>query len=149
VSQHTLNRQQILTIALSTFNQYGDTFTLDQLAARLSGPPSILYPYFGSKPELIRQLVSFILDRVRQPPPELLHHSLADELRDVLATYHELFTAFSQTALFDLKLLYPKEWDSILELRESQWQRIAAIIPNRYRQRPAAPYRYQPGASDG
>jgi hypothetical protein len=45
-----------------------------------------------------------------------------------LATYRELFTVFSQNALFDLKRHYPEEWGSIMELRKSQWQRIAAAI---------------------
>jgi len=56
------------------------------------------------------------------------HRPLTDELQDLLATYRELFTAFSQNALFDLKRHYPEEWGSIMELRESQWQRIAAAI---------------------
>ena len=72
MSQHAPMRQQILTIALTAFNQYGNALTLDQLTARLSASPSSLHPYFNSKPELIRQLVSFILTRIRQ----LLSHSL-------------------------------------------------------------------------
>jgi AcrR family transcriptional regulator len=128
VSQHAPMRQQILTIALTAFNQYGNTLTLDQLTARLSVSPSSLHPYFNSKPELTRQLVSFILTRIRQPTFSFAHRSLTDELRDLLATYRELFTVFSQNALFDLKRHYPEEWDSIMEIRESQWQRIAAAI---------------------
>jgi hypothetical protein len=56
------------------------------------------------------------------------HRSLSDELQDLLATYRELFTAFSQNTLFDLKRHYPEEWGSIMEIRKSQWQRIAAAI---------------------
>ncbi len=100
--QHEPMRQQILTIALTAFNQYGNTLTMDQLAARLSVPPSSLSPYFSSKAELVRQLVSFIRTRIRQPPLPFSHRSLAGELQDLLAAYRELFTAFSQNALFDL-----------------------------------------------
>jgi len=125
--QHAPMRQQILTIALTAFNQYGNTLTIDHLPARLSAPPSSLSPYFSSKAELVRQLVSFIPTRIRQPPLPLSRRSLTGELQDLLATYRELFTAFSQNALFDLKRHYPEEWSSIMELRESQWQRIAAI----------------------
>jgi AcrR family transcriptional regulator len=121
-------RQQILTIALTAFNQYGNVLTIDQLAARLSVSPSSLHPYFNSKPELIRQLVSFILTRIRQPPLPFSHHSLTDELQDLLTTYRELFTTFSQKALFDLNRHYPEEWSNIMELRESQWQKITATI---------------------
>ncbi|MBP2638615.1 MAG: hypothetical protein H6Q69_2390 [Firmicutes bacterium] len=60
--------------------------------------------------------------------PPFSHRSLTDELRDLLATYRELFTAFSQNALFDLKRHYPEEWSSIMEIRESQWQKIAAAM---------------------
>lgn len=126
--QHEPMRQQILTIALTVFNQYGNALTMDQLAARLSVPPSSLSPYFSSKAELVRQLVSFILTRTRQPPLSFSHRSLTGELQDLLATYRELFTIFSRNALFDLKRHYPEEWGSIMELRESQWQRIAAAI---------------------
>jgi hypothetical protein len=56
------------------------------------------------------------------------HRSLTDELQDLLATYRKLFTAFCQNALFDLKRHYLEEWGSIMELRESQWQKIAAAI---------------------
>lgn len=122
--QHEPMRQQILTIALTAFNQYGNTLTVDQLAARLSVSPSSLSPYFSSKAEL----VSFIRTRIRQPPLSFSYRSLTDELQDLLATYRELFTAFSQNALFDLKRHYPEEWGSIMELRESQWQRIATAI---------------------
>jgi AcrR family transcriptional regulator len=121
-------RQQILTIALTAFNLYGNALTMDQLATRLSVPPSSLFPYFSSKAELVRQLVSFTLTRTRQPPLPFSHRSLTDELQDLLATYRELFTVFSQTALLDLKLHYPEEWSSIMERRESQWQRITATI---------------------
>ncbi|WP_378952555.1 TetR/AcrR family transcriptional regulator [Pelosinus sp. sgz500959] len=106
MSQHAPMRQQILTIALTTFNQYGNALTIDQLTVRLSFSPSSLHPYFNSKPELIRQLVSFILTRIRQPPLPFSHRSLTDELQDLLATYRELFTAFSQNALSDLKRHY-------------------------------------------
>ena len=50
------------------------------------------------------------------------HRPLTDELQDLLATYRELFTVFSQNTLFDLKRYYPEEWGIIMELRESQWQ---------------------------
>ena len=126
--QHKPTRQQILTIALTAFNQYGNTLTMDQLAARLSISPSCLSPYFSSKAELVRQLVSFIRTRIRQPPLSFSYRSLTDELQDLFATYRELFTAFSQNALFDLKRHYPEEWGSIMELREIQWQRIATAI---------------------
>lgn len=128
VSQHTGSRQKILTLALTAFNQYGTALTMDQLAVGLSVPPGSLHYYFNSKPELIRQLVSFILAGVRQWPPELPHRSLADELSFLLATYRKSFNAFSQTALFDLKLHYPEEWGRIIDFREGQWQRIAAAI---------------------
>lgn len=109
-------RQQILTIALTVFNQYGNTLTLDQLAARLSVPPSSLSPYFSSKAELIRQLVSFIRTRTRQPPLPFSHRSLTDDLKDLLATYRELFTIFNQNALLDLKRHYPEEWGRIMAI---------------------------------
>jgi AcrR family transcriptional regulator len=121
-------RQQILTIALTAFNQYGNALTMDQLAARLPVPPSSLSPYFSSKAELVRQLVSFILTRIKQPPLPFSHRSLADELQGLITTYRELFTVFSQNALFDLKRYYPEELGSIMKLHESQRQRIAASI---------------------
>ena len=105
--QHAPMRQRILTIALTSFNQYGNTLAMDQLAARLSVPPSSLSPRFSSKAELVRQLVSFIPTRIRQPPLPFSHHSLPGELPDLLATDRELFTAFSQNALFDLKTALP------------------------------------------
>ena len=126
--QHAPMRQQILTIALTAFNQYGNALMIDQLAARLSVPPGSLSPYFSCKAELVRQLASFILTRIRQPPLPFSHRSLADELQDLIATYRKLFTAFSQNDLFDLKRHYPEERGSIMELCESQWQRIAASI---------------------
>lgn len=128
MSQPTDNRQQILIVALAIFNNIGNALTMDQLAARLSVPPSSLHTYFKSKPELIRQLVSFILNRVRQPPLKLSHLSLAGELRTLLATYRSSYTAFSYTALTDLKLHYPEEWSRIIELRKKQWQRISATM---------------------
>lgn len=126
--QHEPMRQQILTIALTAFNQYGNTLTMDQLAARLSVPPSSLSSHFSSKAELVRQLVSFMLTRIRQPPLSFSYRSLTGDLQDLLATYHELFAIFSQNALFYLKRHYPEEWGSIMELRESQWQQIATAI---------------------
>lgn len=126
--QYEPMRQQILTIALTAFNQYGNALTMDQLAARLSVPPCSLPPHFNSKTELVRELVSFVRTRISKPPLSFSYGSLTDELQDLLATYHELFTVFSRNALFDLKRHYPEEWDSLMELRESQWQRIAAAI---------------------
>jgi len=128
VPQHETMRKQILTIALTAFNQYGNALTMDQLSARLSVSPNSLHPYFNSKTELIQQLVSFILTRIRQPTFSFAPRSLTEELWDLLATYRELFTVFSQTAILDLKLHYPEEWGSLMELRDSQWQRIAAAI---------------------
>lgn len=92
--QHEPMRQQILTIALTAFNQYGNTLTMDQLAARLSVSPSCLSPCFSSKAELVRQLVSFIRTRIRQPPLSFSYHSLTDELQDLLATYREFIHRF-------------------------------------------------------
>ena len=130
MSQHSGSRQQFLTIALSVFNQYGDALTMHQLAlaARLSISSGNLYPYFCHKSELIRQLVSFVLTWVKQPSSELSRLSPIEELRVLLTTYSESFTVFSQIALFDLRLYYPEEWEKIMELRRSHWQRIAATI---------------------
>ncbi|BBB93348.1 MAG TPA: TetR/AcrR family transcriptional regulator [Methylomusa anaerophila] len=128
MSQPVLDRQQILTIALAAFNQYGDAFTLDRLAVRLSVPPSSLYPYFSSKPELIRQLVSFTLDGIRQTNPKPPQRSLAVEFQYLFATYQKALTSFSQTALLDLKLHYPEEWAIIRQFRENHWQKIADIL---------------------
>lgn len=128
MSQHSGNCQQFMNIALSAFNQYGTDLTLDQLAACLSVPSGNLHPHFNCKPELIRQLVSFVLTRVRQPPAKLSHISPAEELQVLLTIYSQSFTAFSQIALFDLKRHYPDEWNRIMQLREIHWQRIAATL---------------------
>ncbi len=128
MAQYAGSSQQILTAALTAFNQYGNALTMDLLAARLSVSPSSLHYYFNSKPELIRQLVSFILAGGRQPPREFSHRSLANELYFLLATYGKSFNAFSQTALLDLKLHYPEEWGRIIAFRKRRWQRIAATI---------------------
>lgn len=121
-------RQQILFAALTAFNQQGAAFTIKQLAARLSVPPSRLYLYFSSEPELIRQLVSFRLNGISQTTREPPHQSLAAELHYLLTTYQQALTPFSQTALLDLKLHYPEEWAKIIKTRESQWQKIAATL---------------------
>ena len=128
MSQHRISRQQILTTALSTFNQYGDAVTMQQVAARLFISPGSLNSYFSHKPELIRQLVDLALTKVKQPPAELSYLSPTDELRVLLTAYSESFTAFSQTALFDLQRYYPEEWNRVRESRASQWQRIAATL---------------------
>ena len=127
MSQYNGSRQQVLTMVLTASDQYGDTLTLKQLTPRLSVPIS-LHRYFSIKSELIRQLIRCILSRVKQPPPELFHRSLADELRDLLATYRKSFPTFSHTSLFDLKLYYSEGWSNSMELRENQWQRIAATL---------------------
>ncbi|SFL99783.1 TetR/AcrR family transcriptional regulator [Pelosinus propionicus] len=128
MSQHTDNRQQVFNVSLILFNTIGNALTMDQLAIRLSVPLSNLYASFKSKPELIKQLVSFILSKVRQAPLQLSHFSLADELCTLFSTYQVSCTIFSHTALSDLKLYYPEQWVRIMELRESQWQRISAAI---------------------
>lgn len=122
MSQHSGNRQHALIMVLTTPNQHSDTLTLEQLE------PINLHRYFSSKSELVRQLISCILSRIRQPPPELFHRSLADELKNLLATYRKFFPTFSHTARFDLKVNYSEGWSKIMELRESQWQKIAATI---------------------
>lgn len=142
VPQHEPMRQQILTIALTAFNQYGNTLTMDQLAARLSVPPSSLSSHFSSKAELVRQLVSFILTRIRQPPLSFSYRSLTGDLQDLLATYHELFTAFSQNALFDLKRHYPEEWGSIMELRPVDTKLVQIMADGML----LAPFRQPPSA---
>ncbi|WP_110953806.1 TetR/AcrR family transcriptional regulator [Anaerosinus massiliensis] len=126
--QHENMRQQILMIALTAFNQYGNALTMDQLTGGLSACPNSLHPYFNNKTELIRQLVSFTLTRIRKPTFSLAPLSLTEELWELLATYRELLTVFSHIALLDLKLHSPEEWGNLMELRESQWKRIAAAI---------------------
>ncbi len=128
MSLHISSPQQILTTALSVFNQYGNALTPDQLAARLAVSANNLPFYFDSKAELVRQLVNFTLTRIRKPPADLFYLSPVEQLRVLLTTYSESFTAFSQIALLDLKRHYPEEWSRIRELRESQWQRIATTI---------------------
>lgn len=123
-----LSHRQILFAALTAFNEQGASFTLKQLAARLSAPPGRLYSYFNSKAELISQLVLFRLNDISQMSREPPQHSLAAELCTLLVTYRELCSPFSQAALSDLKKHYPEEWDRISELRERQWQKIAATI---------------------
>lgn len=128
MSQPVLNRQQILSAALTAFNQQGDIVTLNQLAARLSIPPSSLHPYFSGKLALIKQLVRFALAKPREPLAQLPRLSAADEFQDLLAAYQRSLTAFSETALFNLRLYYPEEWGKILRRRESQWQKIIVAI---------------------
>lgn len=128
MSQHSCGRQQVLNIALSIFNQYGDALTIHQLSAHLSPSPGSQHVYFCCKPDLIRQLVDFVLTKVKQPPAKLSDLPLTDELRVLLTTYSESFTSFSQTAMFDLIRYYPEELDRIMNHRESHWQRIAVTL---------------------
>lgn len=128
MSENISRSQQILTAALSVFNQYGTALTLDQLATHLAVPPSNLPLYFDSKVDLIRQLISFTLAKVQKPSVDLYCLSPTEQLQVLLVTYGETLTAFSQIALLDLRHHYPEEWSRIRELRENQWQRIAAII---------------------
>lgn len=123
-----LSHRQILFAALAAFNEQGASFTLKQLAARLSAPPARLYSSFNSKAELIRQLIIFRLNDISQMTREPPQQSLASELSALLVTYRALCTPFSQVALSDLERHYPEEWGRIMELRALQWQKIAAAV---------------------
>ncbi|WP_220183237.1 TetR/AcrR family transcriptional regulator [Sphaerisporangium album] len=69
------NRERIVAAAREAFVEYGAEVTLDQIARRAGVGNATIYRHFADRPELFRQVMLAVIDRV----VELAESALAEE----------------------------------------------------------------------
>src|SRR5580658_906693 len=128
--QHTVRREQLLSVAKSLFAERGfQATTMDDIAKEAGFTKPILYQYFDSKTELYREIVNQtgrkLLDSLRSAVAEV--ESPRSKIEVAFRVYFEMVV--SETDAFRILFIHSHEGETRVDLRTGELELVSVLEP--------------------
>ncbi|KGR74234.1 TetR/AcrR family transcriptional regulator [Ureibacillus sinduriensis] len=124
-------KERILDASRRAFEKKGFRFTMGELARHLRVSTKTLYGYYPSKDQLIGDILTDAIDKLKLKEKETLHNPSLDnieKLRKCLILVPAEFQFAQLSHLEELQRYYPKQWEMLDQFINEQWTGIVALI---------------------
>lgn len=121
----------IIACGIAEINEKGVSFTMADLAARMSVSKSTLYAHFASKDDLIEAIIERTIDDIVKQDRDILenkHYGIIDKIRELLNYQPQSALILDNRLFLSIKRAYPKAWDKLLAFRKQKLQAIILLI---------------------
>lgn len=123
-------KDKILREVVELINMKGVKFTMDDIARNLSISKRTIYEQFGSKEEIIDQMVDSLCSRIKKREVEILSDpnvGVNDKLKDITMLMAEDLRITNEAHFYDIKKFYPKQWAKFQSVFDD-WEPIFEVL---------------------
>ncbi|MCG8454606.1 MAG: TetR/AcrR family transcriptional regulator [Spirochaetales bacterium] len=124
-----MERTVIVNHTINLFNERGIRFSVDDLAKRIKMSKKTLYKEFGSKENLITEVVKSLFSSIRSQEKTILaneRRDIVERLKDILCLFPTQQINFAHMA--DIQLVYPQVYKLILSELQDNWENTLTVL---------------------
>jgi AcrR family transcriptional regulator len=124
-------KERILKAVVEEIQEKGMRFTIDDVTQRLGISKKTVYEHFSTKEEIIKTIVSRILEEADQKTNEIIADdslSFIDKIKALMQVLPEYYQIYNRPVLDEMKRYYPEQWVHIETSLEEDWDDIRVLI---------------------
>lgn len=124
-------RHEIMQACISTFNEKGLKFTMDDVASQCHISKKTLYMIFNDKEELFLAMVDYLFDGIKESEAQVLADnslSTVDKIRKLLGVMPESYQEIDFRQMYSLKERYPNIYRKVEDRLENGWEAAISLM---------------------
>lgn len=124
-------RERIINETILQIEEKGFTFTISDLANRLSTSKRTIYTYFSSKNQLVGEVIQQLFSQIKEQEKLIIENtqlSLLEKLHQILICVPKQFELMDVRLLADLKKYHYEEWIKLDCFLKEEWSSVVNLM---------------------
>ena len=117
-------KERIIDKTIERFNKDGLKFTLDELVEGMHISKKTVYKQFGNKEELLKSVVDYVFDAIREKEEEIIADDsldLLEKIRRVVLCLPDKYKDIDFIKAYQIKDKYPDVYNHIVYKIDNSW----------------------------